>query len=95
MRVKSGKKGTREETKRELNQTMATLHYRRLPFVRSSPSLRNLEPVLRLMNHSVVESIARATAGLNVTLLDGAARRRGGRRHGPARRGGEAVKGHI
>lgn len=51
-----------------------------LPSARSTPSLDALEPVLHLVNSSVVESIARAAAGLNLTLLDEAARRRGNER---------------
>ncbi|XP_045115374.1 uncharacterized protein LOC123506974 isoform X2 [Portunus trituberculatus] len=74
--IRQGGKATQDAVT-DIKNRIQSVHRDLALQITSSPSLSSLEPVLRQVNLSVVESIARAAAGLNVTLLGEASRRRG------------------
>lgn len=82
--IRQGGKAT-QDAMTDIKNKIQSVHRDLATQITSSPSLSSLEPVLRQVNLSVVESIARAAAGLNVTLLDDAARRRAGVSEGEER----------
>ncbi|XP_042875526.1 uncharacterized protein LOC122255428 isoform X2 [Penaeus japonicus] len=68
-----------ESSVQDIQEKMLSLHQDLVAkLTRPAPSLGELRPVLQQVNQSVAQSVARAAAGLNVTLLEEAARRNGG-----------------